>query len=85
MNAVDPGTFIYLGAGAAARHFGVPWWLIITGALGWELCERPLRRKAPDVFTHTEQDTVPNAIMDISAVVAGAALMEAWMKARYGR
>ncbi len=82
VRAVDPGTFAYAGAGAAMRHFGAPWWAMIPAALAWELAERPLRRSFPKLFTHREQDTVPNAIVDIAAVVAGGALMQLSMGTR---
>jgi hypothetical protein len=85
MKAVDPGTFAYFGVGVALGYLRVPWWIVIAGALGWELLERPLRRKMPKVFTHSEQDTAANAVVDVSALLFGSVLARWIVKHRMVR
>jgi len=75
--AFDRFTVAHFGVGVALGLARAPWWLIIVGALGWELLERPLKRKVPKMFPHSTQDTASNAIVDASAVIAGAALVKA--------
>lgn len=63
-DALDRFTLLHFGAGAALGAVGAPWWAVVTVAIGWELLERPLKRKAPELFPHSSQDTVPNAVVE---------------------
>lgn len=76
-DAFDRFTLAHFGAGAVLGLLGAPWWMVIAGALGWELLERPLKRNVPEMFPHSSQDTAQNAIVDAGAVIAGAALVKA--------
>jgi len=43
-------------------------------AVAWELAERPLKRAHPEAFPHASQDSVPNALLDVVAVMVGYAV-----------
>jgi hypothetical protein len=79
-DAFDRFTLAHLGAGAVLGLLGAPWWMVVVGALGWELLERPLKRRAPGMFPHSSQDTAQNAIVDAGAVLAGAAIVKAMVR-----
>jgi hypothetical protein len=81
-NAVDRFTFAHLGAGVGLGLLRVPLWAVVAIALGWELLEGPLKRKVPEVFPHSSQDTAQNAIVDASAVILGSVLVK-WI-AKHG-
>lgn len=75
-DAFDRFTLAHLGAGVAMGALRVPMWLVVVLALGWELAERPLKRKFPGAFPHSSQDTAQNAIVDAAAVIGGATFVQ---------
>lgn len=68
---VDRFTLVHGGAGALLGAIGAPWWLTLGVAIGWELIENPLKDAVPEAFPHASHDTVPNAIFDSLAMMAG--------------
>lgn len=74
-DAFDRFTLAHAGVGVALGLLRVPWWAAVGFALAWEIAERPLKDNLPGVFPNATQDTVPNAITDAAAVVAGWALL----------
>ena len=70
-DALDRFTLAHAASGAVAGALKSPWWATLAGALLWELVERPLKNKYPEAFPNSSQDTVPNAICDVAAIMVG--------------
>lgn len=70
-DALDRFTAAHFAIGVGYGLAGLPWYAALGLALGWELVEIPLKDHAPQVFPRSSQDTVPNAICDVAAVMAG--------------
>jgi hypothetical protein len=70
---VDRFTAAHGALGAAAAIFDVPLPAVMVLAIGWELAEKPLKRRFPGRFPNPTPDTAKNAAWDISATVMGYA------------
>lgn len=69
--AVDRFTLAHLGVGVLLGLIGLRWWAAAGTAIGWELIERPLKRRIPELFPHSTQDTLANAATDATAMMVG--------------
>jgi len=67
----DRFTLAHLAVGGALGYLRTPLALAVAAGVGWELIERPLKEVAPELFPHSTQDSLPNAIGDVGAVLAG--------------
>jgi len=72
--AVDVFTVGHAAVGAAYGTLGLSLGVTTALALLWELAERPLKRAHAEKFPHPSQDTAPNAISDVIAVLVGRAV-----------
>lgn len=81
-DAFDRFTFAHAGVGAVLGYLRAPWWTTMGFALAWEIVERPLKDNYPGVFPNATQDTVPNAITDVAAVMVGWALTRRALKGK---
>ncbi len=71
-HAVDKFTIAHYAAGLLTGAARVPWWGALLMAVGWEIVERPLKRSMPGIFpSKGTQDTWPNMIGDVAAMMAG--------------
>lgn len=70
-NAIDRFTFVHAAVGGVCGASGLPFPLVAFGAVGWELVERPLKDRFPNMFPHSTQDTTVNALFDALAVMGG--------------
>lgn len=68
---VDRFTLGHVAIGVIMGLVNVPPTWAWAVAIGWELLERPLKKNIPEIFPHPEQDTLPNAIGDIAAMLIG--------------
>lgn len=66
----DRWTLGHAAAGVVYAWMGLKWPTALVAAVGWELLENPLKRNLPTVFPDSCQDSAPNAVGDILAVVA---------------
>lgn len=66
----DRYTLGHAAAGALYAWMGLKWPTAMALAFGWELLENPLKRNLPSVFPDACQDSAPNAVGDVLAVVA---------------
>lgn len=66
---VDRFTLIHAFSGVIAGRLGLSPGVVIAIAVGWEVLERPLKRKYPAFFPHPSQDTLINATFDAGAMV----------------
>jgi|TARA_R110000824_G_scaffold93519_8_gene226116 hypothetical protein len=66
---VDRFTLVHALSGVIAAKLGLQPSTVIVIAIGWELLERPLKRKYPTFFPHPSQDTLINASLDAGAMV----------------
>jgi hypothetical protein len=73
---VDRYTAAHLAVGVLMGAARVPWWGATGAAVGWEIAERPLKRKFPKIFPHATQDTPANMIGDAVAMVGGWVLWQ---------
>ena len=56
-DAIDRFTLAHAASGAVAGALRSPWWATLTGALLWEIVERPLKNKYPfDAGHRSERD-----------------------------
>lgn len=62
------GHFI-LGLGLGDADVGLAPTVVL--AIGWEVLERPLKRRFRSAFPHPSQDSGPNSAIDALAVMAG--------------
>jgi hypothetical protein len=69
--AVDRFTLAHLALGYGLGRIGVSFPISAAIALGWELLERPLKERSPNLFPNPSQDSSPNALMDVGAVLLG--------------
>ena len=66
---VDRFTLVHALSGVVAAKLGLQPSTVIVIAIGWELLERPLKRKYPTFFPHPSQDSFINATLDAGAMV----------------
>ncbi len=72
---VDRFTLLHFGTGVALGGLtGMPLWGVAIVAVGWELIENPLKDAAPEAFPNPTHDSIGNAVLDATAMLAGAAL-----------
>lgn len=78
--AFDPWTFVHLAAGLALGLMDTRLRLAIGLSLTYELAEQVFeRRQWGKEFFHTHRpESVPNAVVDLAALVAGHRLGELW-------
>lgn len=69
--AIDRFTLAHYAWGVILGASRFPLWGALAFAVGWEIIERPLKRRLPRIFPHGTQDTVPNMIGDASAMLLG--------------
>jgi len=67
----DRFALAHAAAGFAFNRFNVSFTNVVLLAVGWELIERPLKDHFPELFPHSSQDTIENAIGDVMAVLLG--------------
>jgi hypothetical protein len=70
-DAFDRFTLAHFASGVVSGSFNSPWWATATGAVLWEVAERPLKDRWPGAFPHSSQDSLANAVVDVLAVMAG--------------
>lgn len=70
-DAVDRFTPLHFGAGVITGLLGVPLPGAVTVAVGWEVLEVWLKRRAAWLFPHPSQDDFSNSLLDACAVVLG--------------
>jgi len=68
---VDQFALGHLAVGAFYGRLQLPWCATLALAIGWELLERPAKAHRPDLFPHPSQDSAPNALIDVAAVMVG--------------
>ena len=68
---VDRFTLAHAAGGAALGLMRTSFPTALVVAVGWELVERPLKDAYPALFPHETQDTLPNAVGDVLAVLGG--------------
>lgn len=73
----DRFTLVHFASGVALRAAGVPFWATIVVAIGWELVENSLKDDLPDFFPNATHDVASNAVVDVAAMLAGWASLEA--------
>ncbi len=71
---VDRFTLAHGGVGAVYGLVRFPWWVALTLGVGWELVEIELKKRIPIIFPYASQDTLPNATIDVIAVMIGWAV-----------
>lgn len=69
--AIDRFTLAHLVVGYGLGRVGVSFPISAAIALGWELLERPLKERTPHLFPNPSQDSAPNALTDVAAVLIG--------------
>lgn len=74
---VDRYTIAHLGVGLVYGALGLSFLPALGLAVGWEIAERPLKERVPAIFPQASQDSWPNMIGDIAAVMLG------WAALRY--
>lgn len=76
-DAVDRFTLGHFAAGVLMGLGRVPMPAVVVAAIGWEFIENPLKAAYPGAFPHASRDSIPNAVVDAAAVLAGYALIRA--------
>ena len=66
---IDRFTLVHALSGVVAAKLGLQPSTVIVLAIGWELLERPLKRKYGPLFPHPSQDTFINATLDAGAMI----------------
>ncbi len=79
-SAFDRFTVGHAAVGVILGLVRVPWWVALGTAVGWEIIERPLKRHVPQMFPHATQDSLPNALVDVAAMVLGWGAMSLFPK-----
>lgn len=72
----DRFSLLHAGSGAVLRMAGAKFTTTLAVAIGWELLERPLKRRYPEAFPHATQDTVQNAVGDVFSMLLGWKIAE---------
>jgi hypothetical protein len=67
----DRFTLAHLAGGYLMARAGLSFQAAAALAIGWELVERPLKSSASALFPNPVQDSAPNALVDIGAVLVG--------------
>ena len=68
---LDVFTLAHFVGGTVCGAFGIaPVVATVMGA-GWEVIERPLKRRYPAAFPHPTQDTLNNSLVDFVSFMAG--------------
>ena len=70
-DAIDRFTLAHFAVGYGLGRIGVSFPISAAIALGWELLERPLKEQRPNLFPNPSQDSAPNALIDVGAVLMG--------------
>ena len=69
---VDRYTWAHFAWGVILGAARMPWWGAAGTAVGWELAERPLKRRVPQLFpAKGTQDSLQNSIGDAVAMMGG--------------
>ncbi len=74
---IDRWTVGHVGVGTWMGLLRFPWWGALLVSVGWEIIERPLKDRIFWKMTGATQDTLPNAIVDVIATMAGWGIMKA--------
>jgi hypothetical protein len=82
--AIDPWTAVHLSAGLAAGLVKVPRTWALAAAFAYELTEQYLERTrfGQDLFETRGPESVPNAVIDTGAFMAGHWLGSLWLRTR---
>lgn len=80
--AVDPWTVVHLGSGLAFGLMGLPVKTSVGLALAYEVVEQYVERQdwGQEFFETSHPETIPNAIIDMVALMAGYWLGHRWNK-----
>lgn len=73
---IDRFTAAHAAVGFIMGAARVPMPLVVTAAIGWEVIERPLKRRHPSLFPSQTQDSLANATFDTLAMIAGRYLWD---------
>lgn len=82
--AIDPWTVVHLSAGLAAGLVKLPRTWALGAALVYELAEQYLERTrmGQELFETRGPESVPNAVVDTGAFLAGHWLGMLWLKTK---
>ncbi len=78
--AVDPWTAVHVAAGLAAGLMAIPLRWALAAAVAYELAEQAFERspEGQEFFETSGPERVPNALVDVIALVAGHRLGRWW-------
>lgn len=82
--AIDPWTVVHLGAGLAAGLMKLPRTWVFGAAMVYELAEQYVERTrfGQNLFETHGPESVPNAIVDTGAFLAGHWLGTLWLRTK---